>query len=73
MLEILYEKMCCNNLVVQFYAILAFTKLLDYSDALDQARPHFQNILQIYVKMLDIVDHDELLKSLEEVVKIFSN
>lgn len=53
--------------------MLAFTKLLDDKDALDQTRPHFQNILQIYVKMLDSINHEKLIGSLEAVVKSFSN
>ena len=59
-------------LVIKFYAMIAFTKLLDDDNALDQIRPHFQSILEIFVKMMDVINHEKLIGSLETVVKSFS-
>ena len=61
-----------SGLVVKFYAMVTFTKLLDDKNALDQTRPHFQTILEIYVKMMDAINHEKLILSLETVVKSFS-
>ncbi len=49
--------MCYENIVVKYYAVRAFTELLDDRQALEAARPHFQNILEIYVKLLEVIDH----------------
>jgi len=49
---LLYEKMIGNSDVLKYNAILAFTSLLKHDAALNAAKQHFQNILEIYVKML---------------------
>lgn len=69
---LLYDRMCGNCLVVKFYAILVFTELLYDKQALESAKPHFQNILQIYVKLLESMDHENLISSLESIVQSFS-
>jgi len=33
-MSLLYEKMCVDDLVVKYFAVLAFTKLLDDKQAL---------------------------------------
>lgn len=50
-----------NLLVVRYYSILAFTALLGHKAALESAKPHFQTILEIYVKTLNQFDHENLL------------
>lgn len=60
-------------MVLKYNAILAFTSLLSQESALNSAKGHFQNILEIYVKMLDEFDHENLLKCLESIVGSFSN
>lgn len=59
-------------MVLKYNAILAFTSLLSQQSALNSAKDHFQNILEIYVKMLDEFDHENLLKCLESIVGCFS-
>ena len=69
LLALLYEKMTGECLVVKFQSMVAFTKLLKDEEALDQTRPHFQAILEIYVKVLDTIQHEKLLASRETVVR----
>ncbi len=57
--------------MVRYHAILAFTALLGHKAALEAARPHFQAILEIYVKTLNTFDHESLLECLETIVKHF--
>jgi hypothetical protein len=64
--------MLSNSLVIKYNAVLAFTSLLQHKAALNAARPHFQNILEIYIKILDSLDHESLITSLESIVKNFS-
>lgn len=70
---LLYDKMCSDCLVIKYHGILAFTELLYDKEALESARPHFQNILSIYVKLLEVLDHEGLISSLESIVKYFSH
>lgn len=73
LMALLYDKMCEANIVVQYYAILSFTELLDDKQALETARPHFQDILTIYVKLLEVIDHEGLISSLKSIVQCFSS
>lgn len=61
-MSIIYESLiAANSLVLKYNAILAFTALLEHPAALEAAKPHFQSILEIYIKMLDSLDHENLL------------
>lgn len=71
-MALLYDKMCEQNIVIKYYAILAFTQLLDDKEALEKAKPYFQNILSIYVKLLEVMDHQGLISSLKSIVQSFS-
>ena len=53
LMALIYEKMIGKSAVLKYNAILAFTSLLNQPDALNAAKSHFQNILEIYVKILD--------------------
>jgi hypothetical protein len=62
LMQLIYDKIVNeNSLVVRYHAILAFTALLGHKAALEAARPHFQAILEIYVKTLNNFDHESLL------------
>lgn len=53
LMGLIYEKMTnTNSMVVKYNALLAFTSLLEHKAALNAAKPHFQTILEIYVKIL---------------------
>ena len=68
----LYECLQHQYTVVKFKSILAFTSLLDGdSEAVQYVRPHFEAILKIYVTLIDQIDHEKLLKSLERIVEFF--
>jgi hypothetical protein len=56
--------MQADSLVVRFRAILALTEVLEEREALEIARPHFQEILTVYVKLLEEVDNERLISSL---------
>ena len=40
---------------------------------MQKEKPHFQAILEVYVKMLSSLDHENLLSCLESIVKYFSH
>lgn len=64
---------CLNNklLVIRYKAILAFTAMLEHDEAVLIVKPHFNNILTIYVRILDELDHERLLRSLQSMVGKF--
>lgn len=67
----LYNCLTSKLLVVRYKAILAFTSLLEHEQAVAIVKPHFTNILSIYVKILDELDHEKLLISLQSMVSKF--
>jgi hypothetical protein len=69
--EALYNCLLNKSLVVRFNAIMAFTALLSHEKAVVLVKPHFNNILTIYIKILDELDHEKLLTSLKTMVSKF--
>ena len=67
----LYNCLTSKLLVVRYKAILAFTSLLSHDQAVAIVKPHFSNILSIYIKILDDLDHEKLLLSLQSMVSKF--
>ena len=67
----LYDCLNHKYTVVRFKSILAFTSLIDDGRAVELVRPHFDTILKIYISLIDQIDHESLLKSLEKIVKHF--
>ena len=74
LMELIYQKIVNSKfLVVKYNAILSFTALLNHKAALEAAMPHFKNILEIYVSILNTFDHQNLIDCLQSIVKYFSN
>jgi|JI61114C2RNA_FD_contig_51_366970_length_1247_multi_1_in_0_out_0_2 hypothetical protein len=67
----LYNCLTSKLLVVRYKSILAFTALLSHDQAVTIVKPHFSNILNIYIKILDELDHEKLLLSLQSMVSKF--
>jgi hypothetical protein len=62
LMELIYSQILDESfLVVRYNAILAFTALLGHKSALEASRPHFSTILDVYVKTLNTIDHEDLL------------
>lgn len=72
LMQIIYGKITNSLMVIRYNAILAFTALLSHKSAREAATPHFKQILQIYVNMLNSFEHQNLIESLESIVKHFS-
>jgi hypothetical protein len=72
LMEQIYSKIIGeDSLVVRYQAIQAFTALLGHKSALESAKPHFQALLEIYVKTVNTFDHENLLDCLGSIVKHF--
>ena len=74
LMELIYAKIVnSDSLVIKYHAIMAFTALLSHRTALEASQPHFKDILQIYVSILNSFDHEQLIECLEHMVRHFSN
>ncbi len=61
------------NKIVSLKAACAFSCILDHKEAIDMVRPFLNNILVEYIKLLDNFDNEDIIRSLENIVKAFSN
>jgi hypothetical protein len=50
---------------VRVFAALALDKLLEHDIAIDFLRPGLESLLKTYLKIMDDMDFDELVKSLQ--------
>jgi hypothetical protein len=63
-LNAIYENLNHGDLPVRVFAALALDKLLEHDIAIDFLRPGLESLLKIYLKIMDDMDFDELVKSL---------
>ena len=50
---------------------LALNNLLEHDLAIEFIRPGLEPLLKTYLKIMDDIDFDELVKSLENIVEIY--
>lgn len=59
--------------VVNFKAACAFNRILSHQSASNLVKPHLNKILEIYIKLLNEFDNEELVNSLKGLVSKFSS
>ena len=60
-----YENLTHPDLPVRVEAALAMGKLLNHDAAVEFLRPGLEVLLKTYLKIMDDIDFDELVKSLQ--------
>ncbi|KAM3136652.1 hypothetical protein pb186bvf_011288 [Paramecium bursaria] len=60
-----------KELPVRVAAAISFSSILTHQEAQQLIRPQLNQVLEIYIKLMDIIDNEKLVKSLEEIVKQF--
>jgi hypothetical protein len=61
------------NKIVSLKAACAFSCILEHKEAVDMVKPFLNNILTEYVKLLDTFDNEDIIRSLETIVRLFSD
>lgn len=59
--------------IVSLKAACAFSIILSHKKAVDMVKPFLNNILAEYIKLLDTFDNEDIIRSLETIVKVFSD
>ena len=54
-------------------AAVALIKLLSHDFAIEFVRPALGTVIQIYLKLIDDIDYDELIEALKVIVEIFGD
>ena len=72
-LDHLYQNLNHENLPVRVNAAIALIKMLDQEKAVEFIRPGLDNVIKIYLKLIDDIDYDELIESLKKIVDVFED
>ena len=69
----LYQCLLCNDLPVRVNAAVSLIRLLDHPTAVEFVRPGLEQIIGIYLNLIDEIDYDELITSLKKIVDVFED
>lgn len=61
-----------KELPVRVSAAIAFSSILQHKEAQDLIRPKLNLVLEIYIKLMDLIDNEKIVRSLEDIVKNFT-
>lgn len=61
-----------SHIVVRVEAALALSELLDHENVADFVRAGLGNILKVFIKIMDEIDFEDLVKALRKIVDIFN-
>ena len=68
-----YKAMFASDLPVRLSAAIAMSKLIKNSTAEEFLKPALANILEVYLKIMNEIDSEELIGALEEIMTIFKD
>ena len=54
-------------------AAVSLIKTLNHEAAVEFVRPGLEQIIKIYLKLIDDIDYDELIDSLKTIVEVFED
>ena len=72
-LNALYQNLSHTDLPVRVNAAVSLIKLLDHDVAVEFIKPGLQQVIKIYLKLIDEIDYDELIESLRKIVDVFED
>lgn len=58
---------------VKVEAALAISKLLEHHEAVEFIRPNLGNVIDIFLRIMDEIDFEELIVSLRKIVEIYED
>lgn len=58
-----------SEIPVKFKAATALNCVLYQTEAHDMIKPNLQEMLQIYIKLMDQIDNEDLVSSLEAIIE----
>ena len=72
-LDLLFQNLSDNDLPVRVNSAIALIKMLDQELAVNIIRPGLNDLIKIYLKLIDDIDYDELIESLKKIVEVFDD
>ena len=68
-----YQNLSNEHLPVRLSAALALSKLIQNETAANFMKPALSSILQVYLKIMNEIDSEELIEAFEQIVNIFKD
>lgn len=72
-LNSIFESLNNEHLPVRVEAALALNGMLGHEIAIDFLRPGLETLLKTYLKIMDDIDFDELIKALQRIVDVYED
>ena len=60
-----------DNIAVKVDAACAISELLDHEEAINFIRPGLEQILKVFLKIMDEIDFEDLVSALRKIVEVF--
>lgn len=70
--EGIYKCILDKELPVRVSAAVSFSSIMKHQEAKDLIRPGLSQVLETYIKLMDIIDNEGIVRSLEDLVHDFS-
>ncbi len=71
-LNAIFSSLSSEHLPVRVEAAMALNGLLSHQIAIDFLRPGLETLLKTYLKIMDDIDFDDLVKALQELVNVYN-
>ena len=62
-----------DYIVVRVEAAVALSALLNHQEVVDLIRPALGSVLKVFLKIMDDIDHEDLVNALKVIVEIFED
>ena len=72
-LDAMYKNLTHHDLPVRVNSAISLIKMLDQEVAINIIRPGLNDVIKIYLKLIDDIDYDELIDSLKKIVEVFDD
>jgi len=69
----LVQHLYSNHIAVKVNAACALSELLDHEEAVNFIRPGLEQVLRIFLKIMDDIDFEDLVGALRKIVEVFEN
>ena len=71
--DAIYQNLFSEQLPIKFTAALALSQMLKNETAIEFLKPGLKNILEVYLKIMEDIDSEELIGALEMIMEKYSD
>ena len=68
----IYQSLFVQSLPIKYQAAISLSKMLSNETATEFLKPHLHNILEVYLRIMEEIDSEELMSALEGIVEGYS-